>query len=355
MGSSFLEELGRIADQPDAFPHWPWLRSAVVYASPAVLDNTTYRSTGLVIDRMTATPLRQMLRRPPARPFDASLTLFGPEYGRRRAHLQIVGFADVTSLFPEFSAINSMRGRGKHFLRRSLSKRAFSRADQVIVEAHHVALALTDRWQIKPERLNVVPNVLHSVFNAPDSHEQVHLPPTNTLRLCYPTRLYPHKNLNILGQVRSRLLQNHNIDVQFVLTLSEAEWQHLDDDVQAASISTGPLRITQLPSLYAQCDGVIFPSLNECFSVTPLEALASGSPLFASDRDFVSELTRDSASYFDPLDAESIARTVASSFQDRELMHTRKTAGVAIASSWPNARDRAIRYLQLIQDGLEST
>ena len=58
------------------------------------------------------------LRRRPGRPaHDVSFTVFGPDYGPRRARTRIVGFADVTSLFPEFAAVPGARARLRQAVR----------------------------------------------------------------------------------------------------------------------------------------------------------------------------------------------------------------------------------------------
>ncbi len=53
--------------------------------------------------------------------------------------------------------------------------------------------------------------------------------------------------------------------------------------------------------------GLVFPSLYEGFGIPPLEAMAHGCPVVASDIPVVREVCRDAASYFDPGSAGSIA------------------------------------------------
>lgn len=55
-----------------------------------------------------------------------------------------------------------------------------------------------------------------------------------------------------------------------------------------------------MPSLYAQCDAFIFPSLYEGFGLPVLDAFASNSPLLLSNVTSLPEVAGDAAVYFDP-------------------------------------------------------
>jgi glycosyltransferase involved in cell wall biosynthesis len=355
VGASFLDELGRLQEDLDARRRWPWLATLVVEASDAVVANVTDPRPGLavrVVDGRPASRLRRVSRR---RPYDVSFTVFGPDYGSRRARTNVIGFADVTSLFPEFAEIPGRGARLRHAVRSRVSKQRFRSADLVVVESAHVAAALTSRWSVPAERITVVPNVLNRVFD--DETRQVplrvELPggPAAPL-VAFPTRPYPHKNLGVLGAAARALEDEHGRQVRFALTLTDAEWERLDSATKSASINVGPLVVGQMPALYAACDAVVFPSLNECFSVTPLEALRTGRPLVASDRAFVREVAGDAAWYFEPTEPDSVARALSGMLSDEASRERRVELGQGIAGGWPTAVDRAVAYLDLIDRAL---
>jgi glycosyltransferase involved in cell wall biosynthesis len=56
---------------------------------------------------------------------------------------------------------------------------------------------------------------------------------------------------------------------------------------------------------------MVFPSLYEGFGQPPLEAMACGCPVAASDIPAVAEACGDAAALFDPKDSEDIAAVVA--------------------------------------------
>lgn len=165
--------------------------------------------------------------------------------------------------------------------------------------------------------------------------------------LLYTTRAYPHKNLEFLPAVRAAAARR-GIRVRFLVTLTKAEWKSTSEAFRSASVNVGPVNVSEIAALHAAADGVFFPSLLEASSATPLEALALGSPLFASDRDFVRAAAADAAHYFDPLDPDSAAEVLAAGFSDRTALEQARQIGHRVVTSLPTARERAERYLGLL-------
>ena len=119
------------------------------------------------------------------------------------------------------------------------------------------------------------------------------------------------------------------------------------DEVGRGALA-GPVSVGQLAELYGRCEGAVFPSLLECFSVTPFEAMATGTPLVASDRDFVRNVVGDAALYVDPLDASAWGAAIARTSTDPDCRRTLIESGRAVVRDWPTAADRARSYLELI-------
>jgi glycosyltransferase involved in cell wall biosynthesis len=354
VGASVLDELTRLAAHPSSSERWPWFPDVVVEASHQVVANSTTGGDGVQLQVVNGRPLARLRRMPRRRRFDVSFTVFGPDYGLGRARRRVVGFADVTSLFPEFAGVRGTRARALHTLRRRVSRHIFRTAQDIVAESDHVAIALRKRWGIDPRGLHVVPNVLNQVFDEASQRLPVPLPfeVDGEVVFAYPTRAYPHKNLEILGAAARIAAEEHGTKLRFALTLTDDEWSRLDLSTRLASINVGPLRVAQMPALYAACTGVVFPSLNECFSVTPLEALKAARPLAASDRSFVCEVARDAAWYFEPTDPASVARVLVEALSDDAERDRKVEVGRRIAASWPTAQDRTIAYLDIIDAAL---
>jgi len=98
-------------------------------------------------------------------------------------------------------------------------------------------------------------------------------------------------------------------------------------------------------------DAIIFPSLLECFSATPLEAMAMKKPLFASDRKFVRDVCGDFAWYFDPEDPSDAANLISTYINKQMKLNGEElNAAREHAIQFSNAHQRAINYLRIIQD-----
>ncbi len=83
--------------------------------------------------------------------------------------------------------------------------------------------------------------------------------------------------------------------------------------------SLGHVSESVLPSLYAGAKAFAFPSLYEGFGMPPLEAMACGTPVIASQHPAVREALGDAACYCDPENIASIASAIAKVFDSASL------------------------------------
>ena len=96
-------------------------------------------------------------------------------------------------------------------------------------------------------------------------------------------------------------------------------------------------------------DAIIFPSLLECFSATPLEAMAMGKPVFVSDTPFNRDVCGDYGIYFNPHDSSEAAFKIYEFFNksfDFQQDFLRSAREHALNFSSPTGR--AIRYIEII-------
>jgi glycosyltransferase involved in cell wall biosynthesis len=352
VAQSFLTELAGFIDD-EGSSAYPWLHSGLrILVSDEVARNCSPDALAQV--PVSVAPHRSV-RRSLTDPLRAGVvfTLFGPTYDRVVARKTIAGFADVTSLYPELAegVTRTARQRAKLRVRRLLSRSFFRNTDQIIVEAPHLAEDLSTTWGIPEARTSIVPNVVNGIFAGAvrRTRQQANETPT----FCYVTRAYPHKNLTFLGRIAKALRTEFDTDVRFLLTLTDDEWSALDPQVRASSINVGPVSVSELPGIYARSDGCVFPSLLEGFSATPLEALATGTPLIASDRRFCTEALGDTALYADPNDANAWAVAIHSVLTDQSATADRVERGLALIRTWRTPRDRAIAYVAEIDRQLQ--
>ena len=141
--------------------------------------------------------------------------------------------------------------------------------------------------------------------------------------------------------------------VQFWVTLTGSEWSARSSKFREYAHNVGLLTSSECPSFYLELDAAVFPSLLEASSSMPLEALQMRVPLFASDRAFVRSVVGNAARYFDPESPESAAEVIAATFSSPGQLEGMRRRGDAVISGWPTARDRALRYLEVIEESME--
>lgn len=82
-----------------------------------------------------------------------------------------------------------------------------------------------------------------------------------------------------------------------------------------------------LPALYAESTAFVFPSLYEGFGLPPIEAMACGAPVIASNSSSIPELLGTSAEYVNPESVEDIARAMLKILQGTEYAKALSQAG----------------------------
>ena len=200
----------------------------------------------------------------------------------------------------------------------------------------------------KNKKITVVHNCVSSLYFEPNVWKPVILPVNNksNINIGYISRDYPHKNLDFLPYVKDILLEKYSINAKLFVTLTDYEWSNKSKKFKDSVINIGPLNVNQCPSFYNYMDLILFPSLLECFSATPLEAMIMKKALFSSDRKFVRDVCFDYAEYFDPTDPESAASSIASNYP---FSQERLNIAMKHATKFSSAKDRAMSYINLMK------
>lgn len=294
--------------------------------------------------------------------FSLIFTIFGPLYISKSAPNQITGFAQPWIIYPTNDVSIKLALKTKLLLKLKfiLQWWFFKRSDRLVVELPHVRDRLSKAKGYSPEKIDIVSNCISPVYSDKSLWaplETNKLLRKNTIKLGYVTRNYPHKNVGFLLEIEKELNKISAISYQFCVTLTEDEWRDFTPEFRSKITNIGPLSIAQCPTFYKAMDGVIFPSLLECFSATPLEAMIMRRPLFASDRGFVRDCCGDNAKYFNPLDSKQAAKIIDQWFcktdQDYRLSFIEQAHRHAL--SIPTSSDRATAYIKIINQQLNST
>jgi glycosyltransferase involved in cell wall biosynthesis/ubiquinone/menaquinone biosynthesis C-methylase UbiE len=218
---------------------------------------------------------------------------------------------------------------------------------------------LCRRYGIQAERVAIIPNTL-SLTKLGEVHRRT--PPAGSERprpftfLCL-AHCYAHKNIDILADAALRLPKYTSLSARCVITVAAEQHpgarrllKRLGNEKLAEKIENiGPVPGEMLAQVYQSADALIFPTLLESFSRTYLEALHFGLPILTSDRDFAHHLCRNAASYFDPLDADSVARAMARVMEDAHLRRSLIENGRRILAESPTWDDIASRFVEVLE------
>jgi hypothetical protein len=289
------------------------------------------------------------------RDFDVVFTVFGPLYLIRKPKVSVVGFAQPWIIYPDNEIYHSLVWWEKLLVRIKFFLQAlfFKRADMIIVELNHVKKSLVNQKIALHQKIRIVSNCLSDVFLNPKLWQPVNnlnKSSSNSLSLGFIGRAYPHKNIKILPAVLECLRSRYQIDVEIYVTLNHSEWAACSEEFRKKILNVGELTIAQCPEFYRAMDGIIFPSLLECFSATPLEVMVMERPLFASNRPFIRDVCGDFAYYFNPLDADDIASKIATYFLDNDQINVNLSLAKSHAIHYPNNKKRVVDYMSCLNE-----
>src|SRR5262249_3900227 len=210
-------------------------------------------------------------------------------------------------------------GPARRSFRRLAYDRAAKSANAVVVTSEFVRDRARDVLDLDPGRIHVVPLAIdHSVFR-PELEEREPI-------VLYPARGWPHKNHARLFQAFASLRETRP---QLRLVLTGGGLERLEPLPEGVE-SLGEVPASQLASLYRRAAGLVYPSLYEGFGIPPLEAMACGCPVAASNAGSIPEVCGDAAVLFDPTDVEAMAAAMLEADTRRDELSTLGLARAAL-------------------------
>jgi glycosyltransferase involved in cell wall biosynthesis len=195
-----------------------------------------------------------------------------------------------------------------------------------VARAHHILTVseatrqkLIDHFSYPAQEISVVPNALSEDFlNYQPSLDEIEAWRSSTQLMDIRALLYTggieyRKNIpRLLAAMRLLWAKGEKATLCITGNLND-QWKHLFSEEELRSrriLFLGRLSLTELRLAYQSADAVVYPSLCEGFGRACLEARVSGTPLACSDLAVFHEVVGTYASYFDPLDVQSMAVSI---------------------------------------------
>ncbi|MBN9659363.1 MAG: glycosyltransferase family 4 protein [Acidobacteria bacterium] len=220
--------------------------------------------------------------------------------------------------------------------RRAVVPRVIERADEIIAVSEYTADRIQEHFQIRPGRVRVIPNTL--------SVDWYEAPAPVTSRepyvLCVSGEA-PHKNLAAGIEAFAECNQPgrpgcHGLKVVGVSPQFHGYYQELARQLGIGGLVELLPRVSDaaLMRLYREAALFLFPSISEGFGIPALEAMASGTPVVASQSTSLPEVCGSAALYFNPRSVEDMASALHSAMTDPSLRQEMSRLGLEQARKY---------------------
>jgi glycosyltransferase involved in cell wall biosynthesis len=260
----------------------------------------------------------------------------------------------LQSYFPEVSEFGEWENR------ENMYSKILNRA-AIIITGTEIGKAEIERfYQIPAKRIKVIPlftpqftlnycgenEAVSSKYDIPDRY------------LFYPAQFWPHKNhVGLLLAIKC-LKEKYNLEFPLVLVGSDqgnetyVREMVVKFDLSKQVYFLGFVPQSDMPQLYQNAFALTFLSFFGPDNLPPLEAMALGCPVIASNVSGASEQLQDAALLVDPKQPEEIAIAVKSLLEDATLRRNLIEAGLLRATRW--VADDYIREIFSVLDDFEA-
>jgi glycosyltransferase involved in cell wall biosynthesis len=231
---------------------------------------------------------------------------------------------------------------------------AVRRARLVLTVSEASATALSRLLGVPRQKIRVVPNGVEEDFHPTDDHahlervrERYRLP---ARFLLYVGTLEPRKNVLRLLQACERVWSADPTAPPLVIVgktgwLSSDVFAFVDEaGLHDRVVFAGYVERTDLPAVYALATVFVYPSLCEGFGLPPVEAMACGAPVIASNAGALAEVLGPAARLVDPRDVIALADAIRMLTADDGLRKTLREDGLVHAARyrWDTSAERVL-------------
>ena len=249
---------------------------------------------------------------------------------------QVVTVHDIIPLrYPELLP-RSAKGRFSRLWRQWL-RLQIARADRVLTVSDHARRDIAHAFPAAAAKLATVYNAVPKP--APSDNRRPAPGRPTRARMLYVGRDAPYKN--IVGCVETAAaLRRSGVDAELVIAgMPDPRYPEVGEAIRRFGLEdrvtvTGHVDEATLAGLYRQASVFLFLSRYEGFGLPPLEAMAKGVPVVASDRASLPEVLGDAALLVNPNDVDAAAGAVSRLLDDPALARDLVERGRARAAAF---------------------
>ncbi|MCL5952865.1 MAG: glycosyltransferase family 4 protein [Chloroflexi bacterium] len=247
------------------------------------------------------------------------------------------------------------------------SARYYGQVDQAARSADHI-IAVSESTKrdtvrllgVPEEKISVIYEAAHPLFTPITNEEAIsrvrnryHLPPTFIL---FVGTIEPRKNIPTLLRAFKRLRDNYKSTATLAIAGNRG-WlvEEVDGVIEELKLGDavrclGGVPNEELVYLYNAARLFVLPSFYEGFGLTPLEAMACGTPVVVSNTSSLPEVVGDAGWLINPEDVEGLTVAMYRGLTDENLRREMRSKGLRRAQtfSWERtARETLGVYRQV--------
>jgi glycosyltransferase involved in cell wall biosynthesis len=239
-------------------------------------------------------------------------------------------------------------------------------ADKIITVSNCTKNDIIHYLHIPREKIHVIHNGIDPNFKILENKKDIRKF-RESLRIPNDRKIIIHisaeqvyKNIEGVLHVTNRLIHNFNEKVSLLRVGDLLTENHRDLvrklDIEENVYEAGYLSDSELVLAYNAADVLIFPSWYEGFGFPPLEAMACGTPVVASNRSSLPEIIGDAGVLISPDDYEGMARAIHRIFSDEQwrLSLVEKGLKQIVKFKWRNAAAETLSVYEevILQRGI---
>ncbi len=234
------------------------------------------------------------------------------------------------------------------------------RARYILAVSEHTRREVAGLLGVPLERIIVTPNAARAHFRPPDPARLVQFIQQQQLPaqfILYVGTLEPRKNLTTLLQAYRQIARDTDAPL-FIGGGKGWLYQPVFEQLEALGLRErvhfiGYIDEDALPLWYAAATVFVFPSLYEGFGMPPLEAMACGTPVIASNSTSIPEVVGDAGLLIPPTDASALAAALLRVLHDADLRHSMRERGLVQARrfAWHTTAERTLQVYTAVAQG----
>jgi glycosyltransferase involved in cell wall biosynthesis len=242
-------------------------------------------------------------------------------------------------------------------------RRSAHRAQKILTVSEFSKRQIVAHYGVPEDKVAVTHHGVHPAYRVEDDPARVEAV-RQRHNLHGPLILYVGKlqaRKNVVRLVRAFHVCRREFGLPHKLVLV-GKRTYLSDEIFAAIaelglgqdvLVLGEVPLEDLPLLHAASDVFVFPSLSEGFGLPPLEAMACGSPVIASNTTSLPEVVGDAGILVDPLDVGALARAIRDVLTNPALRGELRARGLSRVQRFSN-RSMAERTLEVYEQVLRT-